>query len=560
MAGGLGGIGHIPYERDEYYEWCKEVLGYEPFTKKDIYELVGYIPLPKIEEIHRDRHTHRVLIGGNRSGKSFGAAYEVLPYLFWFNTHGWIVSGNYDMADEIRRKIEDILIERAHMEKAVRTDLLEYGQFVYSVKEHKFQMGGTGSTFELKSAESPDSMHAVPLDWILVDEAALLPYILYDTRLVPRLVDTGGWILSLGTLEWSQGEWFEEYYDIGQIPNQLGIKSWEHPTEDNYHIYTAKGGETSKQLADIYHANAFKIEEQNPSLSWPLKPGQQVTIWNIDIEWLQDQRARMRPEVFSARFEAQRSTSPYLVFPDWDMSKHANAELAEFDPDLPVYLAVDPGGTYALAAMQIKNIPGRGTDNSVSKGLTLCIIDEVYFQKTVTTQEVFSTAQARPWWKNVARWPWPHWDSVQGAIDVTAHEQARTWYMLAREDEDIKTLRFLSRKVSVQAGIQTMQHFIETGSLLVHPRCTFWNLEMRRYTYPEPTLAGMETEDPRKRANPKDAWNHLIKAVTYFIVCKFGYYGKPNSKATVSRHDIRADRLVRERAHRRATVSRFGGH
>lgn len=72
-------------------------------------------------------------------------------------------------------------------------------------------------------------------------------------------------------------------------------------------------------------------------------------------------------------------------------------------------------------------------------------------------------------------------------------------------------------------------------------------------------MAGMETEDPRKKANPKDAWNHLIKAVTYFIVCKFGYYGKPNSKAVVSRGEIRPAQEARERTYSRAVVSRFGG-
>jgi hypothetical protein len=70
----------------------------------------------------------------------------------------------------------------------------------------------------------------------------------------------------------------------------------------------------------------------------------------------------------------------------------------------------------------------------------------------------------------------------------------------------------------------------------------------------------METEDPRKKANPKDAWNHLIKAVTYFIVCKFGYYGKPNSKSVVSKSQIHPTRAARERTHNRAVVSRFGGH
>jgi len=555
MAGGLQGIGHIPYEEDEYHAWASEVLGYKALTKKAVFDTLGYKPLPTIEKMHRCRAMHRILVGGNRSGKSYGAAFEIIPYLFWLNTTGWVVSGNYDMAEEIRRKVEDILIERAGMVKVLRSDGLSYGEFSYSIKTHTFVMGGTNSGFQLKSAESPDSMHAVPLDWVVIDEAALLPYILYDTRLVPRLVDNGGWILALGTLEWSQGEWFEEFYDIGQVENDMGIVSWEHPTADNYHIHTAQGGETPEQIADMYHNNAYKVVEMNPEVEWPLKPGQQVIIWNIDMAWLEQQRSRMRPEVFAARFEAQRSTSPYLVFPDWSIKEYVDKEKASFDPDLPVYLAVDPGGTYAVAALQLKKFP-ENCNNQVTKGWTLCIIDEVYFQRTVTTHEVFQACQAREWWSNVARWPWPHWDPIQGAIDVTAHEQARTWEHLARDDEKVQRLHFLSRKVAIQAGIQTLQHFINTHSIVVHPKCTFWNLEMRRYMYPEPSLANLEQDDPRKKPNPKDAWNHLIKAVTYFIVCKFGYYGRSNSKAVTSIYEYRKQKTP-QYANAGAAVSRY---
>ncbi len=555
--GGLQGISHIPYERDDYWKQCCTYLGYECPTKSELYSVLGYRPLPTIEAMHRCRATHRVLTGGNRSGKTYGGMMEVMPYLFWIGTSGWVVSANYDLADELAQKVIDILIERVGMEKMNRPDNLQPWQFHYGSKNHVLMMGNSGSWLQLKSAESPDSMHARPLDWIVVDEASLLPFIQYDTRLVPRLADSGGWILSIGTFEWQTGEWFEEYFDIGQTENDMGIVSWSHPTEDNYHQHTAAGGETAQDLGELYHAPWSRIVRDNPETDFPLQVGQQVRVYNIDIEWLRDQKKRTRPEIYAARYAAQRATNPYLVFPDWSIQEYVRADIAEFDPDLPVYLAIDSGGTYAVAACQFKRLPTTGQDNELTRGYTLCIIDEIYCQTTVTTHEVFELASHRVWWPNVARWLYPHWDTMQGVIDVTAKEQKRAWEHLAREDRLLQKLHLSCRKVFQQAGIQTLQHFLDTHTIYVHPRCTYWNLEMRRWTYPPPSLAGLTTEDPRK-SEPKDAWNHLTKAVIYLLVNKFGYFGKSNASATSSRKETRKKMKSQDNQVNRAVVSRFG--
>jgi len=502
------------------------------------------------------RYTHTYLtnnIVSHNSGKTYGGMMEVIPYLFWIGTTGWVVSATYDLAEELRRKIEDILIGRAGMERVNNVVNLEPWQFTYSIKTHTLTMG-TGSTLMLKSADSPNSMHAIPLDYVLIDEAALLPYSLYDTRIVPRLADAGGWVLSMGTFEWLEGEWFEEYFDIGQSQNDLGIESWHHPTEDNYHVYVAKGGETPEDIGSIYHVNFGKVINDNKEVDWPLKAGQQIIIYNIDKAWLDEQKKRMRPEVFASRFEAKRASNPFQVFPTWDQARYNSRERASFDKDLPVYLAIDPGGTYAVAVLQLKKFSDVGTDNAITDGYSLCIIDELYYQTTITTNEVFAAASRREWWPNVSRFYMPHWDKMQGAIDVTAKEQQRTWEFLARKDDRIKSLHLMAMKVNRQPGIQTLQHFLDTDSIYVNPKCVFWNTEMRRWSYPQPSL--MEAyEDPRK-GEPVDAWNHLTKAVIYFIVNKFGYFGKSSTNAKVSKQAILMSRQTMP-VEQSAVVSRY---
>jgi len=527
----LGGIGHIPYERDSYWKRCSEYLGFEVPTKREIYDIAGYIPLPTIEKVHRSRATHRILAGGNRSGKSQCGTWEVIPYLFW-DTKGWIVSANYEMAEVIRGKLEDILQDDLGHRKVGRPDGLGVNEYCFSNRNHTLTMW-TGAEVQLKSAENPDSMHAVALDYILVDEASLFPYALYDTRLVPRLIDAGGWLLCMGTFEFLQGEWFEEYYEIGQTENEWGIESWCHPTEDNYHVYYAQGGESLAQVAARYKTNPHRLADMNPGVSWPLSPGVQVIIYNVDLEWLAAERARIPKEVYDARYKAEPAPNKYLVFPGWSPTENINAERAEFDPQLPVYLAVDPGGTYAVAAVQLKRFLEEPYTNELAKGWHVCVIDEIYVQTTITTQEVYNIARQRPWWRNVDRvidW----WDADQGQIDVMAKEQQRAWSQVVRAETDerykLKSLRLKGKRVDINDGIKTLQHYLDTNTLWVHPRCTFFNLEMRRFHYPPATLAKIDTEDPRKANKPVDEWDHLVKALWYFLVRKFGCYGRSPGK------------------------------
>jgi len=160
----------------------------------------------------------------------------------------------------------------------------------------------------------------------------------------------------------------------------------------------------------------------------------------------------------------------------------------------------------------------------------------------LTTQEMYNIAREKPWWKNVARkvdW----WDTDQGQIDVAGREQRRTWMQLARTERDEKyrigSLRLKSKKVHINDGIKTLQHYMDTEMLWVHPRCRFFNLEMKRYHYPPAPIAKLDTQDPRKADKPVDEWNHLVKALWYFLVRKFGCYGRTGKSNVTTRREYR---------------------
>lgn len=553
MRSGLQGISHIPTYQDTYWQETKELLGWEQVPHKAaIWKVMGYRPLPHVWAIHESRATHRIVGGGNRGGKTYMASSEVVPYMLWPNTTGWVVSKNYSMADQLRLEVQGWLTDRLQITRGTRLDTLKWGEYYWSPKNQRLQLWN-GSRLDLKSVESPDSMHAVPVDYIIIDEAALCPFFLYDNRLIPRLIDSGGWILSIGTFEFLQGEWFEEYFDIGQGDNDLDIASFMMPTTKNFHIYMGRGGEELKDVADDYHTNPKKVMKGNPDITWPLKPGTQVIINNIDLKWLEKERKRIDPRTFEARYLAKSAGNQFRVFPDYNISTFVDKDKAEYDPDLPVFLAIDPGGTYAVAVVQFKTAHSLGLEsvNELSSGYHCCIIDEIYLQTTTTTHEIYDIVTSREWFSRLWHQPWE--EPYHGCIDVMAPEQRRTWERKVREE--IPGFRLRKKKVGVAAGVKTLQYWLDMGSLWVHPRARWFSTEMKRYHYKEVSLARLETGDPRAKKNPVDSWNHLIKALIYLLVIRCGYWGKSKESAKVSREKASEySRKRRQEEYRRRVI------
>lgn len=542
MKSGLEGIGHIPLSTGDYYDACKRQLGHDLITKEDVWKKVGYIPLPHAYPIHASRSTHRIIAGGNRSGKTYCAAGEVIPYLLWWGSRGWIVSSKFDLADQLRKELQGFLVDRLGYTLGSNSNRLQPGQFYWSVQSHRLSTWMNNS-IELKSAESPDSMNAVPVDYIVLDEAALFPFLYYDTRLVPRLVDSGGWIMSVGTFEWLQGEWFEEYFDLGQNKNNLDISSFMMPTNKNFHVYVGKGGEQPQDVGALYHTSWRAIAKHNAQVTWPLSPGTQVVINNVDLNWLEKEKRRIDPAVFASRYLAVSAGNQFRVFPSYTVSEFVDDRRAAFDPSLPVYLAIDPGGTYAVLAIQLKRGVSVNSENqnTLSRDVHVCLIDELYFQTTITTAEIFEVMRHKEWFRNLRRGVTS--SEMTGVIDIMAPEIHRTWEQLGRKCPELNnrfTLR--TKKVNINPGNQTLQHYLDTGTLWVHPNCKWFSVEMKRYHFKELSPATVDTGDPRSMDKPKDEWNHAIRALVYFLVARYGYYGRSATPAVVSSRQLRGDR------------------
>jgi len=440
--------------------------------KAPLYEAIGYKPFGAQEPFHRSTALHRIFGAGNQSGKTYCGAREIFPQLVIpiydptlgaaRGRRGWVVVPRYSLADPIVSEIINVL-EMFGFKRVARGGTLREGEFHWAKKTHHLTVW-TGAELWVKSADEPAALHAQPLDWILIDEGGLVPFEIYQVSLVPRLTVTGGWIAALGTFEDTiVGKWFEDYWYIGQMPNDRGIESFRHPTTANPYV---------------------------------------------DKAWLEEQRKNYDPDLFAARFEAIPKPNTRLVFRTFSFADHVDAELATFDPQLPVYLGVDPGGVYGVVVLQIKYVEGRGD--------VVCVIDEYYDQSGKATPTIVDELRKRKWWRNLGLN-----GEMMGAIDKANKESRQLWRNAG--------VKLAINAVPIEAGNDLLRSFLSQRRFVVHPKCRNFLLEMKKYSYPRRT-AGREVRAGR----PVDEYNHLIKATIYFLVAKFGWCGiRPDKRQAI---------------------------
>ena len=92
----------------------------------------------------------------------------------------------------------------------------------------------TGGLLEVKSADNPDSMRGVGLDFLVIDEAAFVAEEAWTEALRPTLADRQGRALIISTPKGRN--WFWRAYQLGQDASQSEWKSWQAPTSSSPYI------------------------------------------------------------------------------------------------------------------------------------------------------------------------------------------------------------------------------------------------------------------------------------------------------------------------------------
>jgi len=307
-------------------------------ARRRIWEKAGYEPTKEQLEAHLDTHRVKLVMGGERGGKSRWTAEELLiwglvsdPGAFF-----WIVGPDYHLA----RPEAEHLIRSARKLKILDT------------KELSMPLEGswrvkllTGVEYITKTAADIEKIAGEAPAGVAMTEAGQQPYEAW-LRLRGRVAERRAPLVLSGTVEASQ-RWYADLWMRWQGVNPEGARSFSLPTWSNRAIFP--GGEEDPEILAL--------------------------------------KATYPPDVFQERFGAIPCKPSELVFPEFDTTIHVGNY--PYRPGIPVHLWIDPGyaGAYAVVVVQIE------------KGIVYQV-DEIYAVRR-TVHSVIQECREKPWWKDV---------------------------------------------------------------------------------------------------------------------------------------------------------------
>ena len=404
-----------------------------------------------------------LVAGGERAGKSYVSGLHLATRVPYGNLF-WIVADTYELARPEFEYTSRFLQSVGAIDSKRDISLPKVGKATLRTK--------TGQVVETKSADDVQKLAAVAPDGIVMAEAAQCGYEAY-LRCVGRLAEKRGWFLLSGTFEGSLSWYADKFTDWGGRNFEGGV-SLSLPSWGNHYVYPE-----GRQDPEILRLEALYSQ----------------------VEGLFDERCGATP------------VPPVgLVFREFRATVHVT-EHAIFNPDLPVYLAVDPssgGNPYAVLAVQFHPRAHSDSDNVLDLIDDCFIIDEIYEQWQ--DEDIIEEAQDRIWWTNVAG----------GAIDHSAPDSRRRWRKLGGT-------HLVSKKIPQAEGIRRLKsflHYKRDGTGLVthnpylhlHPSVRSLPYEFSRYKFKEP----ISDDRAWKSEPPLDSHNHSIKALWYLLINRYG--------------------------------------
>lgn len=199
----------------------------QTLNRARLFRDLGYTPHPGQLEVHRSLARKRVVACGVRWGKSMCAAMEGIAAALepCERSIGWVVAPTYDLADRVFREIQ--IVAYKHLRHRIVT--MKEGERRLILRN----MQGGLSEIRGKSADNPVSLLGEGLDWLIVDEAARLKPVIWESHLTQRLIDKKGWALLISTPK-GKG-WFFDAFRRGQGRDD-DTESWNQPTWNNPHL------------------------------------------------------------------------------------------------------------------------------------------------------------------------------------------------------------------------------------------------------------------------------------------------------------------------------------
>lgn len=231
-----------------------------------------------------------------------------------------------------------------------------------------------------------------------------------------------------------------------------------------------------------------------------------------DEEELERLRSILDEDSYNELFRNEVKMPQGLVFSGY-FDPMYNVHAKEPDPRIPMQVWVDPGTTNSAYAVGFFQVMPNGDVYGY---------DEIY-EHMLESETVAEMARNHDYWHMV----------TLGVMDVAGRQHHDNKYS-PKEIWSRKTkIPFYDRKVDIDGGIQVHRAMLlqkATGKrrLFIHERMKNTLREYRTYKYPQRTT---NMSMPKK---PIDAFNHMMKAISYGIVHNFGYFDKKKSQVVQS--------------------------
>lgn len=446
----------VPVHREDI-DWesvCYEEWGWSPTNFETGKTHPGQVMF--LNMVFQERKKVIIIRAGKRSGKTI-ACLQVgkLFHKCVPGARGWVASSSYNLADKMYTPLWTSLTTDKGF-----PDILDKSR-----KDHRIRMAG-GGLAEAHSWQDEDTIEGESLDYCILDEAQTLD----ETRFnlfYARTVDRGGVLVLIGSPA-SDDAWMLEMCEAAKTKPNWGYVEW--------------------------------TIDDNP---FP------------EVEFIEEARADLDEDAFAEMFLNKTRTPKGLVF-GRQFDQKLNVFRGEPDPNLPMYVCIDPGtkaSAYAVGFIQI--VPARtGSIEEVR------LFDEIYENETFSDliiTEHFLPHRYRP-------------QVIDGVMDIAGRAHHDRPDSPKELWQDLAKIPIHDTKVDVVMGIERTKSFLlQPGTgvrrLKIHERCLKTIGEFGQYRYAQKNVNGGE------RKLPIDAWNHMMKALAYFLVYYYGYWRFDNKGA-----------------------------
>lgn len=204
-------------------------------TKSDFSFLKDFFePMEWQQEVLQSDARFKVIRAGRRSGKTMMCSHEIVkrainkPGMYW-----WVGQSRTG----IRRGYRFVLqqLPQAALAKAPPSD--QANEYIIHLKN--------GSIIEFYTANSPDSMAGEGVDFVIVDEAAMIPEFVWSQIVRPTLSDKQGHAMIISTPRGKN--WFYQVDKLGQDPLNNEWQSWHFSSSVNTKLMTKEELESARR-------------------------------------------------------------------------------------------------------------------------------------------------------------------------------------------------------------------------------------------------------------------------------------------------------------------------